>query len=120
MLLILSNNNNLCICDLGYAGEQCEEELGSNAAEAGIYTDNHHNPILTSLIAYENQLWIYNIPVNTFIIILEDGKSNLIIPVKKITLFNVWCLPGVAIYTLGYICLKGTYLGFLLWLPTYF
>jgi len=29
-------------------------------------------------------------------------------------------VPGVAIYAVGYACLKGTFYGFLDWLPYYF
>ncbi|CAD8046763.1 unnamed protein product [Paramecium sonneborni] len=39
---------------------------------------------------------------------------------KNLNILSAWLVPGVAIYAVGYACLKGTFYGFLDWLPFYF
>lgn len=58
--------------------------------------------------------------------LLNRGESDQELSVAEepkatngVNFFNAWLLPGVALYALAFVCLKGTYLGLLYWLPSY-
>lgn len=39
--------------------------------------------------------------------------------ITNINFFTAWCIPGVAIYSIAYTCIKATAFGLLFWLPTF-